>query len=190
MIAVGLDLETTGLLEPEHRIMEVALLLYNTDTKSQVGKFVRRFNPGRPVDAKALEVHGITFDSVSHLPKLEEDTEAISFIQRILSKADFTVAHNGVGFDWPFLQMEFARIGKELPSPPMVDTMTQGRWATPYGKSPNLRELCFACGVPYDPTLAHAAEYDVQVMMECFFHAWGTGFYCLPLSIQPLWGTA
>lgn len=180
MIAVGLDWETTGLLAPEHRLMEVALLIYDTDTEKQIGKFVRRFNPGRPVDAKALEVHGIAFDAVSHLPKLEEDTEGVSFIQRILSKADFTVAHNGIGFDWPFIQMEFARIGKELPGPPMVDTMVQGRWATAYGKSPNLRELCFACGVSYDPSKAHAAEYDVERTMKCFFHALKGGFYSIP----------
>lgn len=183
-IATGGDLETTGLLDPEHRIIEIALCMYDLDTEKQVAKFVRRFNPGRPIDPKAIEVHGITFDQVSHLPKLEDDAEAIALIQRIISKTDVLVAHNGIDFDLPFLAMEFARIGKHLPHCPVVDTMKSGRWATPWGKVPNLKELCFACGIEYDVTKAHAASYDVEVMMACFFHALRSGFYTLPASVS------
>lgn len=183
MIVTGLDLETTGLNEPEHRIIEIALLLFDSDSRKLLGKFVRRFNPGRPIDPKALEIHGITFESVAHLPKLEEDLEAVGYIQRILTKTDVLVAHNGIDFDMPFLSREFARIGKLLPYPPMVDTMKQGRWATPYGKVPNLKELCFACGVDYDTEKSHAAEYDVDRTMQCFFHAMPTGFFTLPATV-------
>ena len=79
----GLDLETTGLLESKdsqpHKIIEIALLIYDADTQKQVGSFERRFNPSRPIDAKAQEVHGISFAELAHLPKLEEDLEAISY---------------------------------------------------------------------------------------------------------------
>lgn len=154
--------------------------MYDMDTQAQLGKFVRRFNPGRPIDPKALEVHGITFESVSHLPLLEDDAVGIDFIQRILSKSDIVIAHNGGDFDVPFITKEFARIGKPLPAIHLVDTMKQARWATPLGKVPNLGELCAACGITYDPSKAHAAEYDVDVMVKCFFHAFPLGFYTLP----------
>lgn len=49
------------------------------------------------------------------------------------------------------------------------------------GKVPNLGELCFACGVYYDREKAHAAEYDVAVMLESFFIAHKKGFIQLPI---------
>ena len=184
-LATGFDLETTGFLEPEHRILEIALVLYDLDTHQRLQSFVRRFNPGRPIDPKATEVHGITFEQVAMLPLLQDDAESIDYIQRILDKSTVVIAHNGDAFDKPFLAQEFARIGKQLPYYATVDTMLQGKWATPYGKSPNLRELAFACDVPYDVDLAHAAEYDVDVTMKCFFKGLKDGFYTLPNFIAP-----
>ncbi len=180
MIIAGLDLETTGLLTPEHRLVEIAIVLYDYDSCSKLGSFVRRFNPGRPMDPKAQAVHGISFDEVSHLPRIEDDHQAIGIIQGALSKADVVVAHNGEGFDKPFLAMELARIGVAVPSYRLTDTMKDGRWATPMGKVPNLGELCFACRVPYDPAEAHAALYDVERMMDCYFFAARRGFFPAP----------
>jgi DNA polymerase III subunit epsilon len=184
MIAAGFDLETTGLLEDSHRIVEICLALYDVDSGRQLGKFVERFNPGRPIDPKATEVHGIRFEDVAHLPTLDDNARAIEVIQRIANKSDFWVAHNGLAFDKPFIEKEFARIGKQLFVPTMIDTMVDGRWATPLGKVPNLGELCFACRVPYDPSLAHAADYDVERMMDCFWFALKRGFYSLPSQLQ------
>ena len=48
-------------------------------------------------------------------------------------------------------------------------TMENGRWATGTGKLPSLQELCFTCGINYDPEKAHAARYDVNRMLECLF---------------------
>lgn len=55
--------------------------------------------------------------------------------------------------------------------------MVQGRWATPMGKYPSLKELCFACDVPYDPEKAHGAEYDVDMMMQSFLFGYKLGFF-------------
>jgi DNA polymerase-3 subunit epsilon len=179
-IVTGFDLETSGLLAPEHRILECALILYDLESQTRLGSFVRRWNPGRPIEAKAQEVHKITFEQVAHLPRLEDDKEGQQLICRVLSKSDYIVAHNGIGFDAPFIDQEFARIGVALPRMRVIDTMLQGRWATPLGKPPNLGELCFAARVHYDPEQAHAAEYDVDRMMECFFHGYTRGFFNLP----------
>jgi len=58
--------------------------------------------------------------------------------------------------------------------------MTEGRWATGTGKLPSLQELCFCCGVEYNPDEAHAAIYDTQVMMECVERGVKEGWYTLP----------
>lgn len=180
-IVTGLDIETTGLEQSQgHRIVEIAALLYDLDTRALRGKWVQRFNPQRPIDPGAQAVHGIRFEDVSGCPTWEQGAPMMS---RIMQNSKLLVAHNGAHFDFPFIGMELARVGVTVPNVECLDTMVEGRWATPFGKSPNLGELCFACGVPYDKSKAHAAEYDVSVMMECFFHAYGKGFYKLPESL-------
>ncbi|MDL2284885.1 3'-5' exonuclease, partial [Oxalobacter sp. OttesenSCG-928-P03] len=131
-------------------------------------------NPGRPIDAKAQAVHGITFEMLTKEPEWEVVAPKL---QRVISASEIIVAHNGLGFDMPFVTHELKRAGLEVPEKKVVDTCVDGRWATPLGKIPNLRELCFACNVEYDPDSAHAAEYDVDVMMKCFFHGYKKGFF-------------
>jgi DNA polymerase-3 subunit epsilon len=47
-------------------------------------------------------------------------------------------------------------------------------------KPPSLREFCWSMGVDYDPSEAHAAEYDVKVMMDSFFVAIERNHFQLP----------
>lgn len=182
VIVAGLDIETTGLeQEKGHRIIEIAVLLYKfepaTGESQFKGKFVQRINPERAIDPGALAVHGISFDDVAYCDKW---SVVAPKVVKVLSIADLVVAHNGHGFDLPFIAAELLRIGEPVPDVQSVDTMLQGRWATPMGKLPNLGEYCFACGVDYDPSQAHAAEYDVEVMMASFFTAYRKGFIELP----------
>lgn len=177
-LVAGIDIETTGLEYANgHRIIEVAAGLYDLQTGQHKGNWVQRINPQRPIDAKAQAVHGITFEEVANCQPFEAHAPTLA---RIMRGAVLLVAHNGEHFDFPFISHELTRVGVAVPDTPKLDTMLQGRWATPFGKSPNLGELCFACDVPYDPTQAHAAGYDVQVMMACFFKALRRGYYVLP----------
>lgn len=180
IIAIGIDIETTGLKQEEgHRIVEFGAIIYDYETKKQLGKFVQRINPQRPIDPKAQAVHGISFDDVANMPTLEEVAPRIV---QVLNAGDFHVAHNGEGFDLPFIRNELLRIGLYADQRPLVDTMLQARWATAMGKSPNLGELCFACGVDYDTKLAHGAEYDITCMMQSFFVGNSKGFFKVELE--------
>lgn len=186
MIIAGVDIETTGLdQEKGHRIIEFAAVIYRFDPAAHVateaGKFVQRINPERAIDPAAYAVHGINYEDVAYSPKWNEVAPKIS---KLLSAADIVVAHNGNGFDLPFIAAELLRVGQPVPDVVSVDTMLEGRWATPMGKVPNLGELCFACGVDYDPSQAHAAEYDVRVMMDSFFIAHRKGFVQLPEPLK------
>jgi len=175
-IIAGLDLETTGLdWATGHRIIEVAAILYSDDG-TKMGGFVKRINPERAIDPKAHAVHGISFEDLAMEPKWSEIAPKL---HAVLSRCDQVVAHNGIGFDVPFLAHEFKREGLSLPSclHHCYDTMVDGRWATPMGKLPNLGELCFATEVSYDPGAAHAADYDVDVMMQAFFAARKWGYF-------------
>lgn len=177
-IAAGFDTETTGLKQEEgHRIIEVAMVLRDLDTGDKLGKFVQRINPQRPIDPAAQEVHGISYDELVGCPTWEEVAPKLG---ALMQRTPYIVAHNGEGFDMPFVFREFLRVGVPLPQVAVVDTMLQGRWATPDGSVPNLGALCFACGVPYDKEQAHGAEYDVEVMLDCFFRQLPRGFFTLP----------
>ncbi|SCW95963.1 3'-5' exonuclease [Ancylobacter rudongensis] len=173
MILAGVDIETTGLLAADHRIIEVYIGLWNGSTK--VFSFEQRIDPQRGIAADAQRVHGISASDLIGKPTWDTVGPAVF---KVLNKASMFVWHNGDEFDGPFLDQELKRIGLELPKRPAIDTMANGIFATPDGKKPRLSELCFAAGIPYDAAQAHAAAYDVDVMMEAFLRiqSWGEHF--------------
>lgn len=175
---IGLDLETTGLdVFKGHAIVEVGMMMYELETQKHLATFVQRINPMRPIDAKAQEIHGISFSGLVSCPVFQDVAkDIVAFMQQ----ADFLVAHNA-DFDMPFLGVELTRAGLEIPELHTVCTMKEGRWATPLGKNPNLGELCFALGVEFDKSKAHGAEYDISKTMECFLKGLEQGFYQIPL---------
>lgn len=169
----GLDLETTGKLATGHRIIEVCVskwLISGTHLSTQTW----RINPERAIDPKAQEVHGISAADLLSEPKREI---VFPLITKALADVDLIVAHNGLEFDKLFLEMDYTSVGLVFPKHEWFDTMIEGRWATPMGKVPSLQELCHATGVKYDPSKAHAAEYDTNCMMEAFFRGKQMGFF-------------
>ena len=180
LLAAGFDIETTGLNQADgHRIIELALGVYDLSTTERVGQYVTRINPQRGIDPEAQAVHSISFEELTHEPVWEAVAPKLA---AILSRCQYVIAHNGEGFDLPFTFGELVRAGQALPHIGSVDTMLQARWATADGSLPNLGALCFACGVPYDPSKAHSALYDTEVMMQSFFSQLPRGFFHLPAA--------
>jgi DNA polymerase-3 subunit epsilon len=159
-------------------VIEIAMCVYQLETRQLKLRLVKRINPERSILAKAQAVHGIDISELTGCPKW---SEVAPLIAKVLGYTDLAVAHNGDHFDLPFIAMELMRVGLPVPELRAFDTMMQGRWATPYGKVPTLGELCFACDVPYDPDKAHSAVYDVEVMMQAFFRALDWGAFRLEL---------
>ncbi|MGV1754760.1 3'-5' exonuclease [Agrobacterium sp. CG674] len=174
-VVAGIDLETTGLLSSDHRIIEAYVGLWKRSTR--IWQYDQRIDPQRSIAADAQRVHKISSADLIGKPTWEMVGPTI---HSVLQRADYYVWHNGDEFDGPFLAQEFKRIGLELPDKPSIDTMQDGVWATPDGKKPRLSELAFACGVEYDPEKGHAAFYDVEVMMDCYFKGLEWGFYTAP----------
>lgn len=179
LILCPLDIETTGFLDnPDHRIVEVYLALWRG--RKKVAEYERRINPQRSMPLDAERVHGISGGMLLNCPTWDQLAPTI---HATLSKADVYIWHNGDEFDGPFLDREFKRVGLPgLPEKLSVDTMLQGVWATHDGKKPTLKELCWTLDVPYDESLAHAAAYDVDRMVECFFKALDWGYFELPVQ--------
>lgn len=170
------DLETTGKLTPEGRIIEVSFRLCDLDNFTELSHFESRFNPERHIEAKATEIHKIDDKMVKDEPKFKE---CISEIVSILERSDYLIAHNLEGFDLPYLKQEFEKAGEEFPNLATFDTLIHGNGCTDLGKSPSLFELCWAFGVDYDSTLAHGAAYDSAVLRDAFFNAVRFGWFSL-----------
>lgn len=172
---VAFDTETTG-LDPAagDRVIEYAGLRYDL-SGALLDKLVLRIDPECPINPKAQEVHGITYAQLVGKPKFADVAHSIL---ANLNSGDFIVAHNAP-FDLDFLAAEFALAGVAAKGVPVADTAL-ARWATYNGKTPTLGELAFSLGIPYDPTKAHAAEYDVMVCAQCFIAGLKRGFFNLP----------
>lgn len=174
----GLDIETTGLSQEDgHRIVEFGISLYDAETREHKGALVQRINPERSIQAEAQRVHGISYEELIDEPKW---SEVASKIARVIGSCKYIVAHNGLGFDLPFVRNELMRVGVAMPEVILIDTMLDARWATPMGKLPSLKELCFSLEVDYDEKLAHSARYDIDTMMQCFWRGLDLGFFKLP----------
>lgn len=175
MILTGLDLETTGLdYEKGHEIIEICLLHYDSATRQEVGGYTTRVYTERPIDADAQAVHGIANADLKGEPLWSLVAPKVIYQ---LKDTGSLVIHNA-DFDYPFLDHELKRAGFSAGLMlPTYCTLKNGRWACFDGKSPKLQELCFALGVPYDPALAHAARYDVERMMACYFKGVDRGFF-------------
>ncbi|WP_062120320.1 3'-5' exonuclease [Aureimonas sp. AU40] len=184
VLLCGYDTETTGLEPGDHRFVEVYAGLWDLHTRKLVFEFNQRIDPQRAISADAQRIHKISASDLVGCPTWDTVGPALA---KVLIKADAMVIHNAE-FDMKFTRHELSRIGLTTPERPITDTM-MSTWATPDGKKPTLGELAFAMGVPYDPEKAHAADYDVKVMMACLFAAIDEGYIDIAKiegSIAPL----
>lgn len=177
LLITGLDLETTGLdANKGHLIIEVSAQVYRLDTRAKLLNFTARCsNEGVAIEKGASKVHGILAADLVGKPKFSEISPKLL---RILERSTAVVTHNGEWFDLPFLAHVLSKTGDSLPGHLLsYDTMQNGMFASYDTKPPQLRELCWAMGVEYDPAKAHAADYDVDVMMACFFKGVDQGYF-------------
>lgn len=167
------DLETTGLLDPDHRIIEAAVGLYDWVTEARIGVSTWRIDPLRKIDPKAVKTHGITNDDLAGKPTFDVVAPAIA---TELNRGSVIIAHNAP-FDHGFYKQEFHRVGHVMPAPLWYDTCEEGRWSTPYGTIPTLKKLCQCLDVPYDDEKSHGAEYDIEVLAQAFFEGRRLGWF-------------
>lgn len=178
MKLIGLDTETTGLkADKGDRIVELCAIKIDTDLDPSDSCYatylVQRLNPRKQIAPEAEAVHGISNDDVAECPYFEDFADQLS---EFLADGDWLIAHN-LHFDGSFLVAEYERISKPVPDITGFCTMENGRWATATGKLPSLQELCFCCGVDYDIEKAHAAQYDVEVMLHSLLKGLESGWY-------------
>jgi DNA polymerase-3 subunit epsilon len=119
-----IDLETTGLPPPKHKITEVAAVL--VERGEITDDFSTLINPGVPIPQRIVGMTGITNEMVKEAPTFDE---VASPLVNLLGKR-VLVAHNGT-FDVNFLNAELDRARGARLANPTVCTVRLARALLP-----------------------------------------------------------
>ena len=165
MRQIFLDTETTG-LDPAlgHRIIEIAAveILNRRFTDRHYHQYV---NPGRDVDAGALEVHGITSEFLADKPKFRDVArDMLEFIE-----GAELIIHNAP-FDVAFLDYELALLELQALTtycPIVTDTLKMAKGLHP-GKRNSLDALCERYQINNSARTLHGALLDARLLAEVY----------------------
>jgi DNA polymerase-3 subunit epsilon len=153
-----IDIETTGGKAEYSKITEICILVH--DGLTVVDKFSTLINPECRIPQFITNLTGITNNMVENAPKFYEVAKQILEITR----DKIFVAHN-VGFDYGFIQAEFASLGYSFKREKLC-TVKLSRKLLPKRVSYSLGNLCESLGIDNDAR--HRAEGDAIATAKLF----------------------
>jgi DNA polymerase-3 subunit epsilon len=166
MRQIVLDTETTGLESSEgHRIIEIGCVEL-IDRRISGNTYHQYIQPDRQIDAGAIEVHGITNESLADKPRFADiAAEFLAFI-----KGAELVIHNAP-FDVGFIDHEF----RMLAAPPgnvaehckVLDTLVMARRMHP-GQRNSLDALCKRYEIDNSQRELHGALLDAEILADVY----------------------
>ncbi len=165
---VALDTETTGKSDDgtpgDHRIIEVGCVEI-VDRRITGRTLQLYFDPERPVDEEAAEIHGWTWEKLKGKPKFKDcAAQIIDFI-----RGSELLIHNA-RFDTQFLDKEWTLAGITERTEEMahvVDTVLLARKLVP-GHQVNLDNLCSLFDIDASMRSLHGALLDSQLLAEVY----------------------
>jgi len=164
---VSIDTETTGRDPLNDRIVEIAAVIWHRgEIKSRHSWLI---NPGCPIPAETVSVHGIDDEAVKDCPPF---AALAGEIANVLN-GRVPLAYNAE-FDLKFIHQEYARAQVELLRVPpalrrgveWLDPLVWARELQKYEKSKALGEVCSRLGVAL--TNAHRATNDAEAAIHVF----------------------
>ena len=163
MIDIILDVETTG-LDPltGDRVTEVGCVEVK-DFIPTGRTFQAYVDPERQVDAKSVEITGLTNEFLSDKPVFAQIVD--SFVEFV---GDHRVVAHNASFDRGFVNMELKRAGKALiPEERWIDTLAIARTMFP-GMHNSLDALCKRFNVSLEAREKHGALLDSLLLAEVY----------------------
>ena len=167
MRQVVLDTETTGLSHAQgHRIIEIGCV--ELSHRRLTGKtFHCYLNPGRAVDAGAMQVHGISTEFLTDKPKF---SSIANDFKKFIEGAELII-HNAA-FDVGFIQNEFVLLKeiawKDLENQcSILDTLKMARKKHP-GQRNTLDALCKRYKINNQHREKHGALLDAYILADVY----------------------
>jgi DNA polymerase-3 subunit epsilon len=162
---IVLDTETTG-LDPAlgHRVIELAAVEV-VSRRITERDFHRYVNPGREIEAGALQVHGISNEFLADKPGFRD--VARDFLEFV--EGAELIIHNAP-FDVAFLNAELELAGLkpiEEYCPSITDTLRMAKDLHP-GKRNSLDALCERYAVDNSARTLHGALLDARLLAEVY----------------------
>ncbi|BCG50103.1 hypothetical protein [Ralstonia phage RP13] len=167
MLLLGVDLETGHpfSVKPQDKdtlITEVGMIQWDTELKCPVEIFGKILDLGKEVDSEPASVTGITTEVVKkHGVKVT--SHLVEEMYRMVQKADYLVAQNGMFFDKPILETFFKEWGIDISDKKWLDTMSDVDYP-PNCRHNNLVYLTGYHGLINN--FSHRAVGDVMVMLQ------------------------
>jgi len=166
MKQVVLDTETTGLeVEQGHRVIEIGALEL-IDRVATGRRFHHYINPGREVEAGALEVHGISNEFLADKPAFDEVAD--TFLDFI--RGSELIIHNA-SFDLGFLDFELELLGRDSTriehQVSVLDTLALARELHP-GQRNSLDALCRRYAIDNSHRSLHGALLDAEILADVY----------------------
>jgi DNA polymerase-3 subunit epsilon len=167
------DLETTGFKFSEgHRIVEIgAVELVNGAVTGR--NFHTYVNPERDMPDGAFSVHGLSEAFLRDKPLFSDPRVAQAFLD-FVDGAEL-VAHNGIGFDLPFINAELDAAGlNQLDTNNIKDTLHMARRKFP-GAPASLDALCARFGIDTSTRErdGHGALLDSKLLAAVYIELTG-----------------
>jgi DNA polymerase-3 subunit epsilon len=165
---IVLDTETTGLSwEKGNRVVEIGCV--ELVQRRPTGRHFQRYlNPGREMEAGAIEVTGLTSEFLADKPRFAEVVE--EFLE-FLGDAELVI-HNAA-FDIGFLDYELSLLGaghaRMADRCTVLDSLELARQRFP-GQRNGLDALCRRLGVDNAQRTLHGALLDAQLLSEVYLH--------------------
>ncbi len=168
MREIVLDTETTGLEhELGHRIIEIGAVELHDHIPT--GRHYHVYiNPEREVDARASEVHGMTFAMLKDKPVFAEVVEDfLAFI------SDAKLVIHNASFDMGFINAELSRLGQDnISDDVVIDTLLMARQKFPGGQA-SLDALCRRFSIDNSNRDLHGALIDADLLAAVYIELIG-----------------
>lgn len=152
------DLETTGLYNEYEEIIEFGAVKIKNGVKvDEIDRFIK---PGKPIPAKIVELTRIT-------DQMLEDAKSFKQVfKEILPWIGDAVliAHNGINFDFRFLNKKLVENGFEPLKNVMIDTLQISRAINKELYRHTLGAICRKNKIEYTDEIAHRADFDAMVL--------------------------
>lgn len=113
-MAIVLDVETTGLIAGKDRIVEIAIVSFESDDFH----YSTRINPEVPIPPEVTAIHGISNEDVVDSPTF---AQVSNYVRGWIENSDAIIGHNPY-FDKGMIAGEFKRVGIHVNFPILICT--------------------------------------------------------------------